>query len=120
MIRIVLASAILVAILPVSAKTPRDTFVVAANLSQMITLDPAATNESFTAGILRNVCDALIAIDPADSSKLVPGVAESWTVSADGVRFAFKIHESLRFPSGNPVTAEDIVWSIKRNLHLNL
>ena len=120
MIRIVLASAILVAILPVSAKTPRDTFVVAANLSQMITLDPAAINESFTAGIMRNVCDALIAIDPADSSKLVPGVAESWTVSADGTRFTFKIRKGLKFPSGNPVTGDDIVWSITRNLHLNL
>src|SRR5438132_8010025 len=120
MIRIVLASAILVATFPVSAKTPRDTFVVAANLSQMITLDPAAINESFTAGIMRNVCDALIAIDPADSSKLVPGVAESWTVSADGTRFTFKIRKGLKFPSGNPVTADDIVWSIKRNLHLNL
>ena len=102
MIRVALASAILAATLPVSAKTPRDTFVVAANLSQMITLDPAAINESFTAGIMRNVCDALIAIDPADASKLVPGVAESWTVSADGTRFTFKIRRCGRSKSFTP------------------
>ena len=120
MIRLVLAAAILAATLPVSAKTPRDTFVVAANISQMITLDPAAIAESFTAGFMRNVCDALVAIDPADASRLEPGVAESWTVSPDGKRFTFKIRKGLKFPSGNPVTAEDIVWSIKRNLHLNL
>src|SRR5262249_42383710 len=89
-------------------------------LSQMITLDPAAINESFTAGFVRNVCDALIAIDPADPAKLVPGVAESWSVSPDGRRFTLRIRKGLKFPSGNPVTAEDVVWSIKRNLHLNL
>lgn len=120
MIRIVLAAAILAATLPVCASTPRDTFVMAANLSQMITLDPAAINESFTAGFMHSVCDALIGIDPQDPSKLVPGVAESWTVSPDGKRFTLKVRRNLKFPSGNPVTAEDIAWSIKRNLHLNL
>jgi peptide/nickel transport system substrate-binding protein len=102
------------------AKTPPDTFVVAANMSQMITLDPAAINETFAAGFMRNVCDALIGLDPDDASKLVPGVAESWTVSPDGAKYTLRIRKGLKFPSGNPVTAEDIVWSIKRNLQLNL
>src|SRR5262245_55301143 len=104
----------------VVAKTPADTFVVAANMSQMITLDPAAINESFASGWVRNSCDALIGLDPDDASKLVPGVAESWTVSPDGSKYTLKIRKGLKFPSGNPVTAEDIVWSIKRNLTLNL
>src|SRR5689334_1304110 len=73
------------------AKTPADTFVVAANMSQMITLDPAAINESFAGGIVRQSCDALISLDPDDASKLIPGVAESWTVSPDGGKFTIKI-----------------------------
>lgn len=105
---------------PAHAKTPADAFVVAANLSQMITLDPAAINESFTAGIMRNVCDALVGIDPEDPSKLIPGVAESWKVAPDASTYTLKIRQGLKFPSGNPVTAEDIAWSIKRNLALNL
>jgi peptide/nickel transport system substrate-binding protein len=104
----------------VAAKTPPDTFVVASNMSQMITLDPAAINESATAGLMRNVCDALIGVDPADASKVVPGVAESWTVSPDGMKYTLKIRKGLKFPSGNAVTAEDIVWAMKRNLQLNL
>ncbi|MGE5615906.1 MAG: ABC transporter substrate-binding protein [Bacillota bacterium] len=118
--RLFLHAVLAAAALPVAAKTPADTFVIAANISQIITLDPAATNESQTAGFLRNVCDALIAIDPSDSSKLVAGVAESWTVSPDGARFTLKVRKGLKFPSGNPVTAEDIAWSMKRNLQLNL
>jgi peptide/nickel transport system substrate-binding protein len=102
------------------AKTPGDAFVIAANLSQMITLDPAAINESFTAGFMRNVCDALIGIDPDDPTKLVPGVAQGWKVAPDASTYTLTIRPGLKFPSGNPVTAEDIAWSIKRNLHLNL
>ena len=103
-----------------TAKTPADTFVVAANLSQIITLDPAAINESFANGVLRQACDALIQLDPDDASKLVPGVAESWSVSPDGAKYTIRIRKGLKFPSGNPVTAEDVVWAIKRNLALNL
>lgn len=102
------------------AKTPADTFVVAANLSQVITLDPAAINESFAAGVVRQACDALMRLDEDNASKIVPGVAESWTVSPDGSKFTLKIRKGLKFPSGNAVTAEDIVWAIKRNLTLNL
>src|SRR5262249_44675019 len=95
----------------VAAKTPPDTFVVASNISPMITPDPAAINETAAAGVMRNVCDALLALDPADASKVVPGVAESWTVSPDGKTYTLKIRKGLRFPSGNPVTGEDIVWA---------
>lgn len=102
------------------AKTPADAFVVAANMSNMITLDPAAVNESFTAGFMRNVCDALVAVDVEDASKLIPGVAESWTVSPDAKTYTLRIRKGLKFPSGNAVTADDIAWSIKRNLQLNL
>lgn len=102
------------------AKTPGDAFVIAANMSQMITLDPAAINESFTAGFMRNVCDPLVGQDPDDPSKLVPGIAESWTVSPDASRYTLKIRKGLKFPSGNPVGADDVAWSIKRNLQLNL
>ena len=102
------------------AKTPADTFVVASNLSQIITLDPAAINEGAANGFVRQACDALIALDPNDASKVVPGVAESWTVSPDGAKYTLKIRKGLKFPSGNPVTADDIVWAIRRNLQLNL
>jgi peptide/nickel transport system substrate-binding protein len=118
--RLAFGAAALVALQAVEAKTPRDAFVMAANLSQMITLDPASINESFTAGFMRNVCDALIASDPDDAAKLVPGVAESWSVSPDGATYTLKVRKGLKFPSGNPVGAEDIVWSMKRNLKLNL
>lgn len=103
-----------------AAAPPKDTFVVAGDLSSMITLDPANINESITAYTMRSVCDALIELDDDDASKLVPGIAESWSVSPDGATFTFKIRRGVKFPSGNAVTAEDVVWSMKRTLTLNL
>src|SRR4051794_5413464 len=119
-LRTSLAVAICFAIPAATARTPADAFVVAANMSQMITLDPAAINESFAAGLMRNVCDSLIRPDNGDPTKLVPGIAESWTISPDSSAYTFRIRAGLKFPSGNPVTAEDVAWSMKRNLQLNL
>jgi peptide/nickel transport system substrate-binding protein len=118
--RITLASLLLVGLMPVHAATPKDAFIIAADISSMITLDPAAINESITAGTMRSVCDALIELDDDDATRLVPGIAENWTVSADGSTYTLKIRRGIKFPSGNPVTAEDAVWSIKRTLRLNL
>lgn len=102
------------------AAPPKDTFVIAANMSSMITLDPAAVGESFTSGFLRSVCNSLIDVDEHDASKLVPGLAESWKLAEDGKTYLITIRRGLKFPSGNPVTAEDVAWSIKRTVLLNL
>ena len=49
-----------------------------------------------------------------DLTKLVGGVAESWTVSPDGKTFTFKMRPNLKFQSGAPVTAEDVAFSLQR------
>jgi peptide/nickel transport system substrate-binding protein len=41
-----------------------------------------------------------------------PGLAESWTVSDDGLVWTFKIRKGLTFHDGTPCTAEDIAWSM--------
>ncbi|MCC7082330.1 MAG: ABC transporter substrate-binding protein [Burkholderiales bacterium] len=119
-VTLLLATAMMFGSASANAAPPKDTFVVAGNLSSMITLDPAAIAESITAYTMRSVCDALIELDDDDASKLVPGIAESWSVAPDGSTFTFKIRKGVKFPSGNPVTAVDVLWSMKRTLTLNL
>lgn len=101
-------------------KTPADLLLIAADLSSMITLDPAAVAESLTSGFLRNTCDTLMDLDEEDASRVVPGVAERWIVSEDLSTYTFTLREGLVFPSGNPVTARDFAWSMRRNVELNL
>ena len=47
------------------------------------------------------------------------GLAESWTVGADGMTYTFKIRDGVKFHSGNPLTAEDAAYSLQRAVKLN-
>ena len=105
---------------PVFAKTPDDTLVWAGNLDSVITLDPAQIGEFNGAEIMLNVCDPLVRLDLDDLTKVNPGLAESWSRSADGKVLTFRLHADLKFPSGKPATAHDLAWSIQRVLNLNL
>ncbi len=101
-------------------QSPADVLGVAANLSSIITLDPAAIAESLTGGIIRNVCEPLLVLNEEDASEVIPGIAERWSVNEDLSIYTFHIRPNLTFPSGNPVTAHDVAWSMNRSLQLNL
>ena len=97
------------------AKTPEDTLVVATRIDDIITLDPAEVFEFSGTDLVNNVYDTLVHYDPNDfAAGYKPGLAESWSVSADGRTFTFKIREGVRFHSGNPVTARDAEFSLRR------
>ena len=49
-------------------------------------------------------------------AELIPGAAESWTVSDDGTVYTFKIRADAVWSNGDPVTAEDFVYSFQRLL----
>ncbi|MBN1148791.1 MAG: hypothetical protein JXA78_16135 [Anaerolineales bacterium] len=51
-------------------------------------------------------------IEEAGISDFVPGLAESWEVSDDGLVWTFKIREGVSFHDGTPCTAEDVAWSL--------
>lgn len=100
------------------AGTPNDALVMAWNLDAISTFDPAQIGELVTDEIIRNICEPLLNNDEQDESKIAPGVAESWEVSKDNKVITLHLRQDGVHPSGNPVTAEDAVWSIKRVLQL--
>ncbi|MEM9812297.1 MAG: ABC transporter substrate-binding protein, partial [Pseudomonadota bacterium] len=100
------------------ADTPPDTMVMAYNIDAISTFDPAQIGEVVTNEIILNTCDSLVEIDPADESQVRPRLADSWEVSDDGLVITFNLNPDAVFPSGNPVTAADTVWSMQRVLEL--
>src|SRR5437016_13751553 len=102
--------------MPASAKTADDTLVWAGNLDSVITLDPAQIGEFNGAEIMLNVCDPLVRLDLDNVTTINPGLAESWSPSADGKVLTFRLHANLKFSSGKPATAHDLAWSIQRVL----
>ncbi|MBN9010026.1 MAG: ABC transporter substrate-binding protein [Rhizobiales bacterium] len=105
---------------PALAATPADTLVEAFAIDDIISLDPAEAFELSTAEVTCNTYDLLVRLDINDTSKVVPDLAESWTVSPDRLTYTFKLKPGLVFASGNPITAEDVAWSFERAVKLNL
>lgn len=103
-----------------SAQTPRNTLVIAAQIDDLVALDPHHSFEVTGSDLLKNVYDQLFAIDETRSSaELMPGLAESFSVSPDGRTFTFAIRRNVRFHSGNALTAADVAYSIRRPLIIN-
>ena len=51
-------------------------------------------------------------VEEAGISNFLPGLAESWEVSDDGLVWTFKIREGVTFHDGTPLTAEEVAWSL--------
>ena len=56
----------------------------------------------------------LVYFDPTNTSELVADLAKSWTLSDDGSKYTFVIHDNATWWDGNPVTATDVAFSITR------
>ena len=76
------------------------------------TLDPHLTTDATSATIIVEVFGGLMTIDA--NLDVVPDLAESWDVSADGRVYTFRIRPDATFHDGKPVTAEDVRWSLER------
>ena len=72
------------AVTPALAETPKDTFVQAKQIDDIITLDPAEVFEFSGGEVIAQVYDRIMTYEAEDTEKLVPGVAESYSVSDDG------------------------------------
>ena len=106
---------------PAGDEITRDnTLVFAADMTDIITLDPAVAYEF--GGILPvgNMYETLASFDPGNP-EIVPLLAESWDIadSGDMWTMTFKLNPAATFSSGNPVTADDVVFSWNRAMEIN-
>lgn len=104
---------------PVLAQTPKDAVVMAKQIDDIITLDPAEAFEFSGVEVGANVYDKLVGVNLGDGNKIVGELAESWTVSPDNLTYTFKLRPGVKFHSGNALTAADVVYSIQRAVTLN-
>jgi len=78
-------------------------------------LDPQLSTGSPESNIHLAIYEGLTQKDPK-SLEILPGVAESWTRSDDGLVYTFKIRANARWSNGDALTAHDFVWSWHRAL----
>lgn len=84
------------------------------NGAEIQTLDPQRGQGDPGSHPQRDLFEGLI--DEAPNGDLIPGVAESWTLSDDGKTYTFNLRHNARWSNGDPVTAADFVFGMQRGV----
>ena len=101
------------------AATPKGVAVMAKQIDDIVSFDPAESYEFTNGEIDANCYRRLIRPDLNDATKIQGDLAEKWDISKDGLTFTFKLRHDAKFDSGNPVTATDAAFSLHRVVKLN-
>ncbi|HWK43630.1 MAG TPA: ABC transporter substrate-binding protein [Stellaceae bacterium] len=75
--------------------------------------DPPRSTSRGASEVLFMIGDTLVSLD-YDMATIKPGLAKSWTVSPDGKTYSFALRDDVSFCDGKKMTADDVVYSIKR------
>ncbi|MBQ3029451.1 MAG: ABC transporter substrate-binding protein, partial [Lachnospiraceae bacterium] len=75
-------------------------------------LDPHKAVAAGTDEVLFNVFEGLV--KPSADGTLVPAVAKEYAIAPDGMSYTFTLRENVKFHNGEVVTADDVVYSVKR------
>ena len=82
-------------------------------------LDPHLASSVSAHNVISALIEGLVSEDPK-TLKPVPGVAEKWDISEDGLLYIFHLRKNAQWSNGDPVTAHDFVYSYRRILNPNL
>ena len=91
----------------------KDTLVISAG-DGIPTLDPDLSQDVVSARVINDLFEGLVSLD--QSNKPVPGVAKSWDISKDGKVYTFHLRDNAKWSNGQPVTAEDFVYGLRREM----
>ena len=110
----VLAALMVLACVSPAPAAPEGTMTIGVHVTLVSRwLDPADTEGLITPFmVLYAIHDALV--KPMPGGLNTPSLAESWSVSKDGITYEFVIRKGARFHTGDPVTADDVKFSFER------
>jgi oligopeptide transport system substrate-binding protein len=99
------------AVIPPGVQLHSSQTLIRNNGSETETLDPALAESVGANNLTRDLFEGLTASDA--NGKTVPGVAESWK-QTDATTWVFKLRKNATWSNGDPVTADDFVFGIRR------
>ncbi|MBW2059547.1 MAG: peptide ABC transporter substrate-binding protein [Deltaproteobacteria bacterium] len=115
--RMILLCAVIVGLAFVPAKGFARETLVYGTTEKVIDMDPANAYDFHTWEIFYNIYQGLLKYPPGETN-LVPGLAESYDISADGKEYTFHLRKGLKFTDGTPFDAYSVKWSIDRVMAL--
>ena len=113
---IAVAMALSLWVAPIAAQ-PAGTLVVGL-VAEPVNLDPPQVTDLNSNRVGRRIVETLVTF-PEESTQVVPGLAESWTISKDGLQYTFKLRRGITFHDGTPLNAEAVKFSIERQINPN-
>ena len=82
----------------------------------MATLDPAIGYDWQNWSMINSLFSRLVDYK-FGTTEIVPSLADSWTISPDGLVYTFKLNPKAKFTNGRKVTAADVKYSIERSVN---
>ncbi len=95
--------------------TPAGHILRIAQRNEPATLDPQLATLPDEFFIIRALSEGMLSPNPEGGAPL-PAAAERWSISPDGRTYVFELRAGARWSNGDPVTADDFVFSIRRAL----
>jgi peptide/nickel transport system substrate-binding protein len=97
------------------AGTPKEggTFVVAIP-GDLNRTDPALVDDANSTYVLSQVLETLVTLKPGTGGEIVPALAESWSISPDGLQYTFKIRQGVKFHDGADLDAAAVKTNFDR------
>lgn len=105
---------------PMLAEANRQKILLVTVGTEPKTLDPGTTEGVPEGEVEEAIFECLALSDPEDGTKYIPGVAESWEHNDDYSVWTFHLRTNAKWSNGDPVTADDFVFSVKRVLNASL
>ena len=92
---------------------PRDNVLRYVTGSEPDSIDPAVATGQPEARLMMALYDALVEYHPK-TMEPIPGIAESWEVGSGGTEYLFHLRKNATFSNGEPIKAQDFVYSFRR------
>lgn len=104
---------------PAFAATPANTLIVVQGLDDIVSLDPAESNELSSIQTVPSLYQRIVQPNRDNPEINEPILVESWQANPEQKSIVFKIKPDAKFASGNAVRPEDIIFSYQRAITMN-
>ena len=92
---------------------PKENILKYISGSEPESLDPQIPTGQPEARVLMAMYDGLLEYHPK-TMEPIPALAESWETSKDGTEYLFQLRKNAKFSNGDPITAKDFVYTLRR------
>ena len=104
-------AAVALATMSLASAQQRGGTLIAAFSADPAGFDPVRGPSGMSHVVIEQVYSTLMPLDP--DANPIPGLAESYEMSADGLEYTFQLREGVTFHNGDPLTAEDVKFTLR-------